>query len=69
MTGPTPATPANPRICPNCDGFATVAISSGLGRDARGHLHTLTVDCRTCSGTGTVRPRVRTAAVDVEVTS
>ncbi|MGW3100186.1 hypothetical protein ACWDCC_42885 [Streptomyces sp. NPDC001102] len=54
MTGPTPATPANPRICPNCDGFATVAISSGLGRDARGHLHTLTVDCTVCRGTGTV---------------
>jgi hypothetical protein len=53
MTGPNPAIPANARICPNCDGFATAAISTG-GRDARGHLHTLTVDCRACHGTGTV---------------
>ncbi|WP_327595023.1 hypothetical protein [Streptomyces chartreusis] len=53
MTGPTPATSTTDRICSNCDGFATAAISSG-GRDARGHLHTLTVDCRVCSGTGTV---------------
>ncbi|MFJ9727730.1 hypothetical protein ACIRP3_33745 [Streptomyces sp. NPDC101209] len=69
MTGPTPATPANPRICSNCDGFATVAISSGLGRDAGGNLRTLTIDCRVCSGTGIVRPRVRSATVGVEVAS
>ncbi|MFJ9903889.1 hypothetical protein ACIRVK_13455 [Streptomyces sp. NPDC101152] len=53
MTGPLKATPASARICPNCDGFATAAISSG-GRDTRGHLNTITVDCRVCSGTGTV---------------
>ncbi|MFF3872061.1 hypothetical protein [Streptomyces sp. NPDC001978] len=53
MTGPTPASASTARICPNCDGFAIAAISSG-GRDARGHLHTLTVDCRVCSGAGTV---------------
>ncbi|TQJ90012.1 hypothetical protein [Streptomyces sp. SLBN-31] len=62
MTGPTPAPPANPRICSNCDGFATVAISSGLGRDARGHLHTLMVDCRACSGAGTVPAPARLLA-------
>ncbi|PTM86258.1 hypothetical protein [Streptomyces sp. VMFN-G11Ma] len=53
MTGPTPATTISVRICPNCDGFASVAISSG-GRDAREHLHTLTVDCPVCDGHGTV---------------
>ncbi|WP_405670657.1 hypothetical protein [Streptomyces sp. NBC_01530] len=53
MTGPTPALTPALRICPNCDGFATAAISSG-GRDARGHLHTIAVDCRVCLGIGTV---------------
>ncbi|MFI6566804.1 hypothetical protein [Streptomyces sp. NPDC050534] len=53
MTGPTPATTISVRICPNCDGFASAAISSG-GRDACGHLHTLTVDCPVCDGHGTV---------------
>ncbi|MET9791537.1 hypothetical protein [Streptomyces canus] len=53
MTGPNLATTINMRICPNCDGFASAAISSG-GRDARGHLHTLTVDCPVCDGHGTV---------------
>lgn len=47
------ANATNTRICPNCDGFATAAISSG-GRDTRGHLHTLTVDCPACHGTGAV---------------
>ncbi|MEV5932511.1 hypothetical protein AB0L56_07020 [Streptomyces sp. NPDC052079] len=56
MTGPTPATRTTARICPNCDGFATAAISSG-GRDDRGHLHTLTVDCPACHGTGTAPAR------------
>ncbi|MZF84463.1 hypothetical protein [Streptomyces sp. SID5643] len=48
-------TPA-PRICPNCDGFASAAITTG-SRDACGHLHTLTVDCRACDGLGTVPAR------------
>jgi hypothetical protein len=49
------ATPS-PRICPNCDGFATAAVSSG-GRDHRGHLHTITVVCPACHGTGTLPAR------------
>ncbi|AZQ34839.1 hypothetical protein EJ357_16205 [Streptomyces cyaneochromogenes] len=66
MTGPNPATTTTARICPNCDGFATAAISSG-GRDARGHLHTLTVDCSACHGTGTLplRPRLAVTAWEV----
>ncbi|WP_425833601.1 hypothetical protein [Streptomyces fractus] len=40
------------RVCANCDGFATVAVSSGLGRDLLGHLRTLTLDCPACQGTG-----------------
>ncbi|MGW5254156.1 hypothetical protein ACWERW_14240 [Streptomyces sp. NPDC004012] len=52
MTGPTPAITGNVRICPNCDGFASVAITLG-GRDDRGHLHTITVDCPACHGHGT----------------
>ncbi|MFF9215461.1 hypothetical protein [Streptomyces viridosporus] len=50
-----PATPT-PRICPACDGFATAAVTLG-GRDPRGHLRTLPVDCPACHGTGTVPAR------------
>ncbi|MFA0843409.1 hypothetical protein [Streptomyces rochei] len=46
-----PTRPA-PRICPACDGFATVAVTLG-GRDSHGHLRTLTIDCPACHGTGT----------------
>ncbi|MEU6418681.1 hypothetical protein [Streptomyces spiralis] len=45
-----------PRICPDCDGFASVAVTLG-GRDARGHLRTITAHCATCNGTGLVRTR------------
>ncbi|GHI06144.1 hypothetical protein AQI88_28740 [Streptomyces cellostaticus] len=53
----TDRAPAPARICPDCDGFASAAVTSG-GRDARGHLHTISVDCQTCRGTGTVSARV-----------
>ncbi|MET8075525.1 hypothetical protein [Streptomyces sp. NPDC005303] len=52
MTGHTPAPHTPARICPNCHGFATAAITSG-GRDHRGHLNTITVDCPACHGHGT----------------
>jgi RNase P subunit RPR2 len=52
----TDRTAPAPRICPNCDGFATVAITTG-SRDRHGLLPTLTVDCRACNGTGTVPAR------------
>ncbi|MFE6428771.1 MULTISPECIES: hypothetical protein [Streptomyces] len=45
-----------PKICPACDGFATVAVTLG-GRDPRGHLRTITVDCPACHGVGTVHAR------------
>ncbi|MFE9095517.1 hypothetical protein [Streptomyces sp. NPDC007264] len=46
--------PPAPRICPTCDGFASVAVTLG-GRDARGHLRTITANCPACKGTGTTR--------------
>ncbi|MEU2536617.1 hypothetical protein [Streptomyces iakyrus] len=54
-----PSTPAA-RICPNYDGFAIVAITTG-SRDRHGHLPTLTVACRACNGTVPAR-RVREGA-------
>ncbi|MGW3725008.1 hypothetical protein [Streptomyces sp. NPDC000851] len=53
MTGPTSATA---RICPHCDGFSSVKVTLG-GRDARGHLRTITAHCRTCQGAGTLPAR------------
>ncbi|MGW5634768.1 hypothetical protein [Streptomyces sp. NPDC003832] len=49
-------TPPARRLCPDCDGFATVAITLG-GRDSRGHLRTITAGCPACQGTGTVPAR------------
>ncbi|WP_328399460.1 hypothetical protein OHS70_21500 [Streptomyces sp. NBC_00390] len=43
------------RLCPACDGFASVAVTSG-GRDHNGHRRTVTTHCRTCRGSGTVPP-------------
>ncbi|MFJ2926598.1 hypothetical protein ACIPIU_16575 [Streptomyces massasporeus] len=51
----THRTAPSPRICPNCDGHASAAITTG-GRDRHGHLRTITVDCRACHGLGTVQP-------------
>lgn len=48
-------TPSARRICPACDGFATVAVTLG-GRDPQGHLRTITVHCPNCHGVGTARP-------------
>ncbi|MFG3123284.1 hypothetical protein ACGFYO_14880 [Streptomyces sp. NPDC048201] len=44
-------TPPPPRICPACDGFASVAVALG-GRDRNGHLRTITAHCPACQGTG-----------------
>ncbi|WP_381796254.1 hypothetical protein [Streptomyces niveus] len=38
-------------ICPDCDGFPTVAITTGQ-YTADGQRQTLTVNCRPCHGTG-----------------
>ncbi|MCT7352575.1 hypothetical protein N4P33_10365 [Streptomyces sp. 15-116A] len=48
----THRTTSAPRICPNCDGFPSVAVTLG-GRDRHGHLRTITVLCPACHGTGT----------------
>jgi DnaJ-class molecular chaperone len=61
MTGHTPAPHTPERICSNCHGFATAAVSSG-GRDTSGHLHTITVDCPACHGHGTVLAPARQLA-------
>ncbi|MFD8735448.1 hypothetical protein ACFV06_11020 [Streptomyces sp. NPDC059618] len=44
------------RICPNCDGFASAAVTLG-GRDRHGHLRTITAHCPACHGTGTTTAR------------
>ncbi|MFD7164912.1 hypothetical protein [Streptomyces violascens] len=55
------------RICPDCDGFASVAITLG-GRDRNGHLRTVTAHCTTCHGLGAIPnlpARLRAAATAV----
>ncbi|MFD8256786.1 hypothetical protein ACW69C_17910 [Streptomyces sp. MN3] len=47
----------NTRVCRDCDGFATAAITTGVPRPD-GSRATLRVTCPTCKGTGTAR-RVR----------
>ncbi|MEU1034529.1 hypothetical protein ABZ402_38655 [Streptomyces mirabilis] len=46
------------QICPNCDGFASAAITLG-GRDRNGHLRTITAHCPACHGTGTAHRPAR----------
>jgi hypothetical protein len=43
---------AVPRICPSCDGFASVAITVG-GRDRHGYRRLITAHCKDCHGIGT----------------
>ncbi|MFE5815638.1 hypothetical protein ACFQ6S_19810 [Streptomyces sp. NPDC056479] len=50
-----------PRICPDCEGHASAAITLG-GRDTRGHLRTITAYCPACHGTGTRPLRTREGA-------
>ncbi|MGW0599626.1 hypothetical protein ACWD11_21055 [Streptomyces sp. NPDC002776] len=57
----THRTPPPLRICGNCDGFASVALTLG-GRDRRGHLRTITAYCPACHGTGTRPARTREGA-------
>ncbi|MEU5547217.1 hypothetical protein AB0G85_33375 [Streptomyces sioyaensis] len=47
-----PENTARLRVCRDCDGFPTVAITTGQ-RTPTGSRHTLTVTCRACHGTGT----------------
>ncbi|MGW6566928.1 hypothetical protein [Streptomyces sp. NPDC054975] len=46
-----PETTQAPRICRDCDGFATATITTGL-QTAHGMRHTVRVHCTTCQGTG-----------------
>ncbi|MFJ9039871.1 hypothetical protein ACIRF8_25155 [Streptomyces sp. NPDC102406] len=50
----TQHTPARAHICPDCDGFPTVTITTGP-RNRDGSRQTLTATCPTCKGTGTAR--------------
>ncbi|MHA6762106.1 hypothetical protein [Streptacidiphilus sp. PAMC 29251] len=51
MHANSPAMPA-PRLCPTCDGFPIVAVTTGTRRPD-GILPTLPMTCPTCQGTGT----------------
>ena len=46
------------RLCPTCDGFPVVAVTTTTRRRADGTLPTLPITCRDCRGTGhaPVRP-------------
>ncbi|MCE0446150.1 hypothetical protein LT493_18845 [Streptomyces tricolor] len=39
------------RVCPHCDGFATVAVDAGA-RDRHGQRITVLTDCPACWGWG-----------------
>ncbi len=45
----------NTRVCRDCDGFATVSITTGI-RHADGTRATLRVACPACKGTGHTIP-------------
>jgi DnaJ-class molecular chaperone len=47
--------PQHARICRDCDGFATVTITTGTRNDD-GTRATLRVTCPTCKGTGHTTP-------------
>ncbi|GGN77560.1 hypothetical protein GCM10011579_059930 [Streptomyces albiflavescens] len=66
MTDHALAPAASARICPDCDGFASAAVSSG-GRDRNGHLRTVTVYCQACHGIGTLPLRRRFSPSQWEV--
>ncbi|MEU4985119.1 hypothetical protein [Streptomyces sp. NPDC021969] len=50
---PQPA--QNTRVCRDCDGFATVAITTGT-RHADGSRATLQITCPACKGAGRTAP-------------
>ncbi|MFI0740818.1 hypothetical protein ACH4PU_22425 [Streptomyces sp. NPDC021100] len=51
-----------PRICRDCDGFATAVIITG-NRHRDGSRTTIPVTCPTCKGTGTTTPATLTSSV------
>ncbi|MFB7326195.1 hypothetical protein [Streptomyces sp. NPDC056190] len=50
------------RICRDCDGFASVAITTGT-RHRDGSRVTVRVTCPTCQGTGHATPAARLVRV------
>ncbi|NEW73914.1 hypothetical protein [Streptomyces rhizosphaericus] len=48
-------THAHTRRCPACDGFSTVAVTTGT-RHRDGSRVTIRVTCPGCNGTGTAAP-------------
>ncbi|MEU5163526.1 hypothetical protein AB0G74_28475 [Streptomyces sp. NPDC020875] len=56
-------TPAPEQICPDCDGFPVVTITTGT-RHPDGSRATLKATCPTCHGTGTT-PAPRPAVTHV----
>ncbi|MFI6609387.1 hypothetical protein [Streptomyces sp. NPDC050507] len=50
-----PQRPINLPVCAHCDGFPTVAITTGQTTPT-GHRHTITADCPACRGTGHALP-------------
>ncbi|MFD8804015.1 hypothetical protein [Streptomyces sp. NPDC059597] len=57
-----PENTSAPRLCRDCDGFASVAITTGT-RHLDGTRATLTVVCPTCKGTGHRAPALGFARV------
>ncbi|WP_344419678.1 hypothetical protein [Streptomyces lavendulocolor] len=55
MSQTTPA----PRVCRDCDGFATATITTGLP-NVDGTRDTVRVNCLTCRGLGRTIPVLRT---------
>ncbi|MEV0914649.1 hypothetical protein AB0I93_10335 [Streptomyces sp. NPDC049967] len=56
-------TPPRP-ICTHCDGFPTVAITTGQTTPT-GERRTITADCPACLGTGHVTPSAASVRVGV----
>ena len=50
-----PQRPNNLPVCGHCDGFPTVAITTGQTTPT-GHRDTITADCPACRGTGHTLP-------------
>ncbi|MFE5295219.1 hypothetical protein [Streptomyces sp. NPDC056632] len=50
-----PQTAKAPRICRDCDGFATATITTGL-KTADGTRDTIAVHCPSCRGVGHTTP-------------
>ncbi|MEU4952785.1 hypothetical protein [Streptomyces lavendulae] len=50
-----PGTPVIPRVCRDCDGFATATITTGV-RTTDGTKATISVHCPACRGFGRTVP-------------